>query len=133
MNYLIDTDIFSFIAREASEVLMQRISGVSPDDLALSVISHGEIAFGLAANAPKRRTRDRSLALLDAIATLPLPASAALCYRDLRAHLHKRGTPIGPNDMWIAAHALVEDRTLVTNNEREFTRVPGLRVENWMR
>ncbi len=133
MKYLLDTDTFSCIAREASAALMGKVRGVAPNDLALSVISRGEIEFGLAANAPKRDTLERSMALLGLIATLDLPATAMNHYRDLRLHLMRNGTPIGGNDMWIAAHALAEDMTVVTDNEREFTRVPGLKIENWLR
>lgn len=133
MKYLLDTDTFSFAARDASALLTARFRGTAPQDLALSVISRGEIEFGLAANAPKRFTLERTLALLEALATLPLVPAVARHYRDLRVHLHKRGTPIGGNDMWIAAHALSEGLIVVTNNEREFRLVPGLIVENWMR
>ena len=133
MKYLLDTDTFSYVARDANALLTARFRGAAPQDLALSVISRGEIEFGLAAHSPKRLTLERALGLLEAVTTLPLAPAAASRYRDLRAHLHKRGTPIGANDMWIAAHALAEGLTVVTNNEREFRRVPGLMVENWMR
>ena len=133
MKYLLDTDTFSHIAREASVALMTKVRSVALGELAVSVISRGEIEYGLAANAPKRDTLERSLALLGLMTTLDLPAAAAPRYRDLRVHLKRQGTPIGPNDMWIAAHALAQDLTVVTNNEREFTRVPGLKVENWLR
>jgi tRNA(fMet)-specific endonuclease VapC len=133
VKYLLDTDTFSFIAREASPELMDKVREIPPDALALSVISRGEIEFGLAANAPKRKTLERSMALLGLIATAPLPAAAAAQYRELRVYLQKKGSPIGGNDMWIAAHALAEQWTVVSNNDREFRRVPGLRVENWLR
>jgi tRNA(fMet)-specific endonuclease VapC len=72
-------------------------------------------------------------ALLETVQVLPLPLEAARRYGALRAQLQRIGQPIGSNDLWIAAHALADDLTLVTNNEREFQRVPGLRVENWAR
>jgi tRNA(fMet)-specific endonuclease VapC len=72
-------------------------------------------------------------ALLETVQVLPLPLEAARRYGELRAQLQRIGQPIGSNDLWIAAHALADDLTLVTNNEREFQRVPGLRVENWAR
>jgi tRNA(fMet)-specific endonuclease VapC len=62
-----------------------------------------------------------------------MPLEAGTRYGEIRAELERRGRPIGANDTWIAAHALAEDLTLVTNNMREFARVPGLRLENWMR
>jgi tRNA(fMet)-specific endonuclease VapC len=133
VKYLLDSDSFSFIARESSQTLLDRVLAVSYDDLAISVISRGEIEFGLSAHAPKRRTIERSMALLGLIVTLPLTAETAFKYRDLRVYLQKRGTPIGGNDAWIAAHALTQGLTIVTNNEREFRRVPGLTVETWTR
>ena len=71
-------------------------------------------------------------ALVEAIRVVPLPLEAAARYGEIRADLERRGRPIGANDTWIAAHALADNLTLVTNNEREFKRVPGLRVENWL-
>jgi tRNA(fMet)-specific endonuclease VapC len=133
MKFLLDTDILSYIAREASAALMSRMQSADPADLALSVVSRGEIEFGLAARPPKPLTLQRLRGLLDTIPTLPLGPDAALHYGRLRAHLQGSGTPIGANDLWIAAHALAGDRALVTNNEREFKRVPKLRLENWLR
>lgn len=72
-------------------------------------------------------------ALLETLQVLPLPLGAARCYAEIRARLQRLGQPIGSNDLWIAAHALADDLTLVSNNEREFGRVPGLRVQNWAR
>ena len=69
--------------------------------------------------------------LLQAILTRPLPAGVAEQYGKIRSALEKNGTPIGGNDLWLAAHALEEDLVLVTNNIREFQRVDGLRLENW--
>jgi tRNA(fMet)-specific endonuclease VapC len=71
--------------------------------------------------------------LLQGLPTLALSPGVAEHYSRVRHELAKLGKPIGVNDMWIAAHALAENRTVVTNNEREYTRVPGLRVENWLR
>jgi len=135
MKYLLDTNIVSYFLRGASPALSQRILDSNPDTLAISIISAGELRYGLSKLPPSRRARElahRLIALLTAIPVLPLPADAAPHYGHTRAQLEAAGTPIGNNDLWIAAHALAQNMTLVTNNTREFERVVGLRVENWL-
>jgi tRNA(fMet)-specific endonuclease VapC len=133
VKFLLDTDTLSYVAREANPILMARFRNVSPDDLALSVVTRGEIEFGLRANPPRAVTQKRVRGLLQSMPTLALSPNVAEHYSRVRHELAKMGKPISVNDMWIAAHALAEDRTIVTNNEREYARVPGLRVENWLR
>ena len=133
MKFLLDTDILSYLARDASTALTDKLRSMSPDDMAMSVVTRGEIEFGLLKQPPSQATRLRMKGLLELIETLGVPPDAATHYRDLRHSLQSRGMPVGNNDMWIAAHALAEQRTLVTNNQREFGRVPGLLVENWTR
>lgn len=135
MKYLLDTNIVSYFLRDASAALSQRILDSSPDILAISAISAGELRYGLSKLPPSRRATEltqRLKAVLTAIAVLPLPADAAQHYGHTRAQLEAAGTPIGNNDLWIAAHALALNMTLVTNNVGEFQRVQGLRVENWL-
>jgi tRNA(fMet)-specific endonuclease VapC len=133
VKYLLDTDVLSLVAREANAALTGKVRASSPDDLAVSVISKGEIEFGLLFNRPKRLTEQRMRGLLASLQTLPLSADVALHYAHLRHELNRAGTPIGTNDMWIAAHAKALGLILVSNNTREFKRVPGLSVENWLR
>jgi tRNA(fMet)-specific endonuclease VapC len=135
MKFLLDTNIVSYFLLEASPALNQRILDSSPDVLGISIISAGELRYGLSKLAPSKRAKELILhlnALLTAIAIVPLPANAAQYYGNTRAHLDFAGTPIGGNDLWIAAHALAQNMTLVTNNTREFERVPGLKLENWL-
>lgn len=130
-RYLLDTDICIYIAKHHPPDLRRRFEQAKPGELAMSVITYGELRHG----AEKSHWRDKALATLatltDAITILDLPAQAGAHYGTIRASLGKVGTPIGANDLWIAAHALAEDLTLVTNNGREFKRIDGLRVENW--
>lgn len=133
MKFLLDTDLFSVAAREGSTALRQRLDMIPAHDIGLSVITAGEIEFGLAKNRPARWLAERIEVLRRSFATLAFGDDVPLRYGQLRAHLYGQGTPIGPNDCWIAAHALSEDLTLLTGNDREFRRVPGLRVENWLR
>ena len=137
MKYLLDTNIVSYFLRDASPGLSQRILDSTPDTLVISIISAGELRYGLS-KLPLSKSRrgveltNRLDALLAAIPVLPLPVDAAQHYGNTRAQLETAGTPIGGNDLWIAAHALAQNLTLVTNNTQEFERVMGLRVENWV-
>lgn len=135
MSYLLDTNTVSYFLRDHSPALTAKLMNTAPDVLAVSVVTAGELHFGLNKLGPGFRTTAlaaRLGKLLQAIATAPLPAEAAAHYGHIRAHLETKGTPIGGNDLWIAAHALAADLTLVTHNLREFERVPGLKVESWV-
>lgn len=134
-QYLLDTNTVSYFLRDHSPALTARLMGTAPDALAVSVITAGELQFGLKKLGPGFRTTAlaaRLDKLLAAIATLPLEPEAACHYGHIRTHLEAQGTPIGGNDLWIAAHALAQDLTLITHNLREFERVPGLKVESWL-
>ncbi len=130
-RYLLDTDICIYIAKHHPPALRHRFERAEPGQLAMSVITYGELRSG----AEKSQWRDKALATLnvltDAITILALPEAAGMHYGTIRAALEKAGTPIGGNDLWISAHALAEDLILVTNNGREFKRIKGLTVENW--
>ncbi len=131
-RYLLDTNILSNLVRYPQGVVATRIAKEGENNICTSVVVAGELRFGAL-----KRGSDRLTAQLEAILTrmeiLPLKEPADYCYAELRADLEKRGRPIGPNDMLIAAHALALDYIIVTDNVREFSRVPGLRVENWLR
>lgn len=131
-RYLLDTNICIYIAKGQPISVRQRLARHPVSELAMSVITLGELRFG----AEKSRARARALAVISELATTilvhPLPELAAEHYGDIRAALQKRGLPIGNNDLWLAAHARCEGWTLVTHNTGEFTRVPGLVVENWV-
>lgn len=131
MKFMLDTDIcIDLIRRRTSQVLLQ-LQQCSPGDVCMSSITLAELEFGV----HKSRMPDRNkLALAEFAAPLeilPFDDLAAASYGELRALLERQGQPIGSMDMLIAAHALSRSLTLVTNNEREFRRVPGLRVANW--
>jgi len=135
MKYLLDTNIVSYFLRDASLTLSQRILDSTPDTLAISIISAGELRYGLCKLPHSKRAAELAHlldAVLAAITVLPLPAEAAQHYGHTRTQLEAAGTPIGSNDLWIAAHALSQNMILVTNNTREFERVPALKVENWL-
>jgi tRNA(fMet)-specific endonuclease VapC len=131
VTFLLDTDTFSAIAMERSPAAAQRLHGVAESDAAISVVTLAELRFGMALKPLHARTVSRIEALLQLVRQLPLGLGVAAHYAQIRTHLQRSGTPIGPNDAWIAAHALAEDLTLVSSNVREFRRVPTLRLENW--
>ena len=133
MRFLLDADIFSAIARQTSKEAEQRLAHLESGSVALSVITSAEIAFGLAKHPVSAGLTARIVRLQQVLPRLPLLDNVVAHYASVRAHLERRGTPIGPNDLWLAAHALCSDLTVVTGNTREFKRVPGLQVENWLR
>lgn len=133
-TYLLDTNTVSYFLRHHSPALSSRLLGMAPESLVISVVTAGELQFGLKRLGAGQRAAalgQRLAHILESFATLPLPPEAGEHYAAARAHLEAQGTPIGGNDLWIAAHALADDMPLITNNLREFQRVPGLKVEDW--
>ena len=130
-RYLLDTNICIYIRRKKPEEVLQRFRTLRPGEAVLSVITFGELVYG----AEKSAQREAALEVLRELAqVLPvqgLPETAAESYGTIRAELERRGEMIGNNDLWIAAHAKAAGLVLVTNNEREFRRVRGLKVQNW--
>ena len=131
-RFLLDTNICIYIRRRHPEQVVGRFRRLTAGEAALSVITYGELLYG----AEKSLTRDRAFRQLEELAgvmqILPLPAEAAGIYGAIRAGLEVKGQIIGANDLWIAAHAQAMDLTLVTNNEREFKRIAGLKIQNWI-
>ena len=132
VRYLLDTNICIYIAKNNPPAVRARFEQLSADALAMSVITLGELQHG----AEKSQARAKALAALQqlqsAIQVMPLTHAVGQHYGQIRSALERAGQPIGNNDLWIAAHARAEGWVLVTNNEREFCRVEGLAVENWV-
>lgn len=131
MRYLLDTNICIYIRRKRPPEILARFKNLQPGDLGISVITYGELSYGAAKSAEPERAQAGLQRLIEIVPVLPLPEDAGRAYGAIRAALGARGSPIGPNDLWIAAHALASRLILVTNNEREFKRVKGLTLENW--
>lgn len=130
--FLLDTNILSDLIRQPDGMVAHAIADVGEDAVATTIIVAGELRYG----AEKRgspRLQGKIEDLLSLIPVLPLKDDVDACYGRLRAELERRGTPIGANDMLIAAHALAMSATLVTDNIREFERVEGLKLVNWLR
>ncbi|UUZ47335.1 type II toxin-antitoxin system VapC family toxin [Massilia sp. B-10] len=130
MKYLLDTNILIFLIKQKPAQVLSRFAQHSLSDVGISAISVAEMEYGVAksGSAKNRQLLDGWLRLLQRPA---FDEAAAHAYGNVRTALAQRGQPIGPLDTLIAAHALSLDVTLVTNNVREFSRVPGLRVEDW--
>ena len=131
-RYLLDTNICIYIQRKKPEEVLARFQKLKHGDAAISVITWGELVYG----AEKSQQRKMALQLLEEFKTfipvLPMPENAGKTYGVIRASLESQGKPIGNNDLWIAAHAKAASLIVVTNNEQEFQRVPGLKVQNWV-
>lgn len=132
-KYLLDTNILSDLIKHPAGAAAKKIVTLeSEESCCTSVIAACELRYGALKKNASSLT-DRVNQLLDSIAVLSLDADVESEYAALRVSLEQAGTPIGSNDLLIASHALAADLTLVTANEREFSRVPGLNMENWLR
>lgn len=128
---MLDTNIVSNALRFPHGLAANRMTVAGEPPLCLSAIVAAELRFGAEKLASARLSQQVS-GILQTITVLTFDEAAASHYARLRAHLERVGTPIGPLDMLIAAHALALDLTLASDNVREFSRVPGLRLENWL-
>jgi tRNA(fMet)-specific endonuclease VapC len=131
LRYLLDTNILSDVIRNPQGTVANKISSAGEDTVCTSIVVAAELRFG-AEKSGSPKLADRVDLILSALDVLPLEPPADRHYGEIRRQLARQGTPIGPNDLLIAAHALVLDLTVVTANAREFSRVPGLKVENWL-
>ena len=130
-RFLLDTNICIYIRRQKPPEVLARFQRLRPGDAVISVITYGELCYG----AEKSQSREQALAQLNELAGLlpviELPPQVGDVYGAIRARLEVIGRIIGNNDLWIAAHAMATGLTLVTNNEREFRRIQGLKLQNW--
>lgn len=131
LAYLLDTNILSDLVRNPQGVVGARITKAGEDTICTSIIVAAELRYG-AAKSNSGKLAERIDLILSALIILPLETPADHQYATLRHHLTRQGTPIGPNDLLIASHAIASDLTVVTDNVGEFSRVPGLKVENWL-
>jgi tRNA(fMet)-specific endonuclease VapC len=129
--WMLDTNVLSDLIRNPRGLLAARVGRTPPDTLCTSIVVACELRFGARRKASAALT-SRVEQLLDSLLVLPFDAPADLHYADIRAALEAAGTPIGSHDLFIAAHARAQALTLVTHNLREFQRVPGLQVEDWL-
>lgn len=132
MRYMLDTNICIFLIKNRPERVIKKILSMKPEDICISSITYAELVYGIEKSQAKEKNRIALMLLLSEIEILPYDDLAAQTYGAIRADLERKGTPIGPMDLLIAAHAKVKGFTIVTNNVREFERVEGLAVEDWV-
>ena len=132
LRYLLDTNVLIDLRKRRAAVV-ERIRMLQGGEAAQSVITYGELLHGASKSTRSEEARRHIAEVARLVPVLPLSSREAEFYGSLRAGLEVRGETIGANDLWIAAHAIAAALILVTNNEREFLRVPGLRTENWAR
>ena len=131
MRYLLDTNICIYLIKNRPPSLRSRFDKLRVGDVAVSAITCCELQFGVA-NSARPAANEAALAqFLAPLLVLDFPASASDIYGRIRAALQKAGRPIGNYDLLLAAHAMALDLTLVSNNAKEFSRVKGLKLENW--
>jgi tRNA(fMet)-specific endonuclease VapC len=127
---MLDTNVLSALMKNPDGTVAKRIESVGERSICCSIVVAAELRYG----AEKKQSialHRRVETILSAIPVLPLATSVDKYYASIRAELTRQGTPIGPNDLWIAAHALSEQMSLVTANLKEFQRVRSLSVESW--
>jgi tRNA(fMet)-specific endonuclease VapC len=131
-RFLLDTSICVELLRGRASAVLARMRSLEIDEVAISSITMAELQYGVAKSANPAKHEVLLAEFCAPLDILPFDALAAETYGRVQTEIERRGKPIGPLDTLIASHAVSLDVTLVTNNDREFRRVPGLRVENWM-
>jgi len=134
MRYMLDTNTLVYVlnAQPMRQAILERFDREDPRDLVVSAISFAELRYGAAKSRWREANLEKLRRVAQALDLLAFDTKAALAYGGLPADLERAGTPIGPLDTLIAAHAVSIGATLVTSNTREFARVRGLHVENWL-
>lgn len=129
---MLDTDTCAFVLRRTSDALLARIQAVPVLQQVMSVVTYAELLYGVQVSSKKKANQAAVEALARHLAILEWPREAARHYAEIRSDLKRKGSMIGANDLLIAAHARSIGAIVVTNNTKEFTRVKGLKIENWM-
>jgi tRNA(fMet)-specific endonuclease VapC len=131
MNYLLDTNICIYIINKKPSSVIKRIQTKQPEQIAISTITQAELEYGIARSKNVDQNRIALLEFLFPFLLIDFDQMAAVQYGLIRASLEAQGKPIGSMDMLLAAQAKSMDLILVTNNEKEFRRIEGLKLENW--
>ena len=132
MKVMLDTNICIYIIKQKPESVLERLSGFSVGDLGISVITMAELEYGATKSSQPARNHEALEQFVSPLQIALFDRQAAIAYGRIRTFLERKGRPIGSMDLLIAAHAVSLDVRLATNNVKEFRRVPGLSVENWV-
>jgi tRNA(fMet)-specific endonuclease VapC len=134
MKYLLDTNICIYIINEKPEKVLRKFEQYPVYEFGISSITHAELQHGIEKSENKNTNQDALNEFLLPLTILPFHGKKLVtCYGEIRASLESKGKTIGPFDMLIAAHALSLDLTIISNNIKEFSRIPNLKCENWIR
>lgn len=132
MKTMLDTNICIYLIRQRPQSFLDRLRSFPVGDIGISVITLAELQYGVSRSSQPKRNREALEQFLSPLEVALFDRQATIACGTIRTALERKGTPIGAMDLLIAAHALSLGVRLVTDNEREFRRVPGLRVENWL-
>lgn len=133
MKFMLDTNICIYIIKRKPSNVIERFIQTEISQIGISSITLSELSYGVSKSSKPEQNQIALAQFIAPLEIMPYGHEAAQYYGDLRAHLEKQGTPIGSLDMLIAAHALSIGCTLVTNNEKEFIRIPNLKIDNWIK
>ncbi len=131
MKYMLDTNICIYLIKKKPITVIHRLEKTNPSDVCISSITLSELEYGVEKSEKKDQNRAALLEFIVPLEVVAYGENAAAHYGKIRSFMEKAGKLIGPLDMLIASHALALNRTVVTNNTKEFHRVPDLKVENW--
>jgi len=132
VEYILDTNICIYIIKQKPPEVFDKFSTLKPGVVAMSLVTYAELLFGANRSNQSEQSHNILQELVTIIPSLTMESLVADHYADIRADLASKGNLIGNNDLWIAAHVRALDKTLVTNNLKEFSRVNGLKMENWV-
>lgn len=130
--YVLDTNICIYIIKKQPHSVFERFESLPLGSASMSLVTFGELEYGAMRSNNSKKALNILDELINYIPVLPMRTDVAKHYGDIRANLAKKGTPIGNNDLWIAAHTRSLDHVLVSNNLKEFERVENLKLENWL-
>ncbi len=131
-RFLLDTNVCIHIRRQRPVRMLRRFQQLKPGEAVISVITYGELIYGIEKSPFRAQAAGQMAELAGLLPVVALPLGAGQYYGAIRAALEARGEMIGNNDLWIAAHAQAAGLVLVTNNESEFRRIRGLKIQNWV-
>lgn len=132
LRYLLDTNICIYIAKQHPASVLKKFNHLMVGEVGMSVITYGELFYGAFKSQQMQKNLLKLTELEGLIPALPLASNVGENYGKIRAQLAVQGQPVGNNDLWIAAHAVTLDVTLVSNNLKEFSKISALKLENWV-
>lgn len=132
LRYLLDTNICIYIAKRKPINVLHKFENLSVGEVGMSTVTYGELLYGVQKSQHQKKSMTILTELITLIPVLPLETDVGKHYGKIRGKLEQQGKLIGNNDLWIASHALSLEVVLVTNNVKEFSRIPHLKIENWI-